>query len=107
MKKITIIARDEENKIEKIIEEIRKRGNCGHSFNIIVEDKAFFWDGDGSDRINSIQEEEFFTSYELKDMIRLNTNRLQEGYKKEVQQESASFIPDCDTCEKSNEDKSD
>ena len=70
MKKITIIATDEDNKLNKILKEIASRGNGGHSYSIIIEDKAFFWDGDGSDRINSIQCEEFFTKYDLRDMIR-------------------------------------
>lgn len=73
MKKITIIARDEDNKIEKMMEDIKGRGNCGHTFSITIENKGFVWDGDGSDNIKSVQVEDFFTVGELKDHIRAVT----------------------------------
>lgn len=60
LKTITITCRDHDNKLFKLIEYIKKSGNVGHSFSIIVDPegdgtKKFYWDGDGSDRINDIE----------------------------------------------------
>ena len=66
-KKITITARDSEDTLEDLLNAIKKIGNSGHSFDILVDPKAdynknpnhkdgpiFNWDGDGNDFIKSI-----------------------------------------------------
>lgn len=60
-----IDCRDYDRNILNLIRMIKKNGNGGHSFNIVVDpdsngksDMTIFWDGDGSDRINSIVEVE-------------------------------------------------
>lgn len=58
-----IKARDSEETIKRLIEHIGKLGNVGHSFSIVVDPDAtkeegketFGWDGDGSDRIESVE----------------------------------------------------
>jgi hypothetical protein len=63
-KKITIIARDSENSLVDILTHIKDAGNMGHSFDIIVDPEAkpgkktYYWDGDGSDTIKSIDVED-------------------------------------------------
>lgn len=59
-KTITIICRDNEDSLENLLQYIRKSGNIGHSFSIIVDpksdgEKSFGWDGDGSDYIKDIK----------------------------------------------------
>lgn len=57
---ITIKANDPDGKLTQILEEIKNRGNVGHSFSILVDPDAedggasFGWDGDGSDSIEEI-----------------------------------------------------
>lgn len=60
-----IDCRDYDKNILNLIRMIKKNGNCGHSFSIVVDpdsngksDMTIFWDGDGADRINSIIEAE-------------------------------------------------
>ncbi len=58
-KTITIICRDGDDTLEKLLNYIKISGNVGHSFDIIVDpksegEKKFYWDGDGSDSIKSI-----------------------------------------------------
>jgi hypothetical protein len=59
-KKIIITCRDRDNNLEDLLEYIQSIGNGGHSFEIIVDPttsnytKTFYWDGDGSDRIEGI-----------------------------------------------------
>lgn len=60
LKTITIICRDNEDSLENLLQYIRKSGNVGHSFSIIVDpksdgEKRFDWDGDGSDFIKDIK----------------------------------------------------
>lgn len=63
-KKITIVARDQGNVLEKLLQHIKKIGNIGHSFSIIVDPNnkdtklETGWDGDGSDRIRDIKVED-------------------------------------------------
>ena len=58
---ITIVCRDDDNHLTDLLQYIERIGNIGHSFNIIVDPddseyrKEFFWDGDGSDYIKSIE----------------------------------------------------
>lgn len=46
--------------LSKLVEYIKRIGNTGHSFEIIVDPdykeskKTFGWDGDGSDRIETV-----------------------------------------------------
>ena len=48
---------DSEGTLKRLIEAIGKHGNGGHSYEIVIdpdyekEKESFFWDGDGSDRI--------------------------------------------------------
>ena len=49
--------------LQKLIEYIKKNGNTGHSFSIIVDpesedEEKFFWDGDGADSIGDIEVEQ-------------------------------------------------
>lgn len=61
IKKIEIEYRDGGGRLEELIYYIKKIGNIGHSFDIIVDPDnsdykmTYEWDGDGSDRINSIK----------------------------------------------------
>ena len=55
----TVFCRDTEGTLRELIEAIGKHGNGGHSYEIVLdpdckEKESFFWDGDGSDRINQI-----------------------------------------------------
>lgn len=60
-KKIEIEYRDGGGKLEELLDYIKKIGNIGHSFSIIVDlgdseyEKKFYWDGDGADSIKSIK----------------------------------------------------
>lgn len=38
----------------KLFLNLKKFGDCGHSFTVKINDKGFSWDGDGSDRITEI-----------------------------------------------------
>ena len=55
-----VFCNDIDGTLKKLIEAIGKHGNGGHSYEIVLdpdckdEKESFFWDGDGSDRINSI-----------------------------------------------------
>lgn len=55
-----VFCRDRDGTLKRLIEAIGKHGNGGHSYDIVLEPdsksekEAFFWDGDGSDRIESI-----------------------------------------------------
>lgn len=60
MTEVIVIYSDGGGHLEEIINYIGKNGNTGHSFSIVIDPsdkenaKTFFWDGDGSDHINSI-----------------------------------------------------
>ena len=55
-----VFCRDDDGTLKRLIEAIGKHGNGGHSYDIVLdpdmkdEKESFFWDGDGSDRIDSI-----------------------------------------------------
>lgn len=54
-----ITCHDADGQLLKLLQAVRDTGNCGHSFDIVVDPDAekkttIFWDGDGSDRISSI-----------------------------------------------------
>lgn len=55
-----VFCNDSEGTLRRLIEAIGKHGNGGHSYDIVLdpdykdEKETFFWDGDGSDRIDSI-----------------------------------------------------
>ena len=55
-----VFCRDQDGTLRRLIEAIGKHGNGGHSYDIVIdpdrkeEKETFFWDGDGSDYINSI-----------------------------------------------------
>lgn len=59
-KKITIIARDQDDNLENLLTKIQQTGNIGHTFSIVVDPdntdykETFEWDGDGSDMIKDI-----------------------------------------------------
>lgn len=59
--KITILCRDVDDKLVKILNAIKDCGNVGHSFEVVVDPEqkygTFDWDGDGSDYIKSIKKE--------------------------------------------------
>lgn len=57
--RITILCRDADGTLAKLLEAIKKAGNVGHSFSIVVDpgderEEKFFWDGDGADSIQDI-----------------------------------------------------
>lgn len=60
-----VTTRDPGQNLKKLIEYIGKNGNTGHSFEIVVDPdmteeegkKTFYWDGDGSDYIHSVETE--------------------------------------------------
>lgn len=61
LKTITIKARDREGTLKRLLDCIKKTGNVGHSFSIIVDPEGddtekFGWDGDGSDYIQDVKE---------------------------------------------------
>lgn len=54
-----ITCHDADGQLLRLLQSVQKAGNCGHSFDIVVDpdskDKeTIFWDGDGSDRISTI-----------------------------------------------------
>ena len=54
-----ITCNDANGKFLKLLQAVKDIGNCGHSFDIVVDPDTetkttIFWDGDGSDRISSI-----------------------------------------------------
>lgn len=54
-----VLCNDVEGTIPRLINAIGKHGNGGHSYEIVLdpdtkEKESFFWDGDGSDRIDGI-----------------------------------------------------
>ena len=54
-----VFCSDEYGSLRDIINALSEHGNCGHSFEVIVDagekgEEKFFWDGDGSDRINAV-----------------------------------------------------
>ena len=58
-KKITIICKDYDGTLEKLLQCIKSVGNTGHGFPIVVDDHdKFYWDGDGSDTIREIKVED-------------------------------------------------
>lgn len=63
-RKITVIAQDDQDKVKSLLDYIGQIGNGGHTFTIDVDpetsdtNKKFDWDGDGSDRIISVDSEE-------------------------------------------------
>jgi hypothetical protein len=63
LKKMTIIYRDYENSLEEIIDGIKTLGNCGHSFEIILDPDnkpiKCGWDGDGGNFIKDVKVEEY------------------------------------------------
>ena len=60
---LTVECHDNDGKLKKLIEYIKEIGNTGHSFKIVVDPenkdttKEFGWDGDGSDKIESVKSE--------------------------------------------------
>ena len=59
-KTITVTCRDLDDNLENLLKYIKKIGNIGHSFTIVVDpgsgrEKKFGWDGDGSDSIKQIE----------------------------------------------------
>lgn len=59
LKTITISCRDQDDSLVNLLNHIKKTGNAGHSFSIIVDpdgdNEKFSWDGDGSDYIQNIK----------------------------------------------------
>ena len=61
-KKITLLVRDEDDNLEKILDDIKKSGNIGHTFDIVIDPdekggRKYGWDGDGADHIHYIKVE--------------------------------------------------
>lgn len=57
-KRIVIECNDPDNSLVELLKYIQKNGSGGHSFPIDVEGKKFYFDGDGSDHIGSVSEEQ-------------------------------------------------
>jgi hypothetical protein len=59
----TVTAFDPDHTLQRLLDCIKSVGNTGHSFAIVVdpdakeglEDRKFYWDGDGADSIKSIE----------------------------------------------------
>lgn len=54
-----ITCHDADGQLLKLLQAVMDTGNCGHSFDIVVDPDAekkttIFWDGDGSDKISTI-----------------------------------------------------
>lgn len=75
--------KDGEHELRKLIDYIGKIGNGGHSFNIVVDpgskddERHFFWDGDGPDRIDSIVETKTGDDKELVGILLTALERVQ------------------------------
>lgn len=59
---VTVLYRGNDDKLEDILDHIRKIGNTGHSFEILIDPdgdkndrKSFGWDGDGANYIKEIR----------------------------------------------------
>ena len=68
----------------KVLVEIGKLGNGGHSYTIFIGDKTFGFDGDGSDHINSINDvslnqELFSNTYKLIDIYNKGLDKNDES----------------------------
>lgn len=60
LKTITVVCRDNDDTLERLLNHIKQIGNVGHSFSIIIDPEGdntekFGWDGDGSDYIKEIK----------------------------------------------------
>lgn len=67
-KQYTLVCSDHDGTILKLLSEIRKRTIWGHSFDVIVDPESrdaltIFIDGDGCDKIHSIDEQEIIKTY--------------------------------------------
>jgi hypothetical protein len=63
-KKLTLYVRDPDNTLEELLLYLKRIGNQGHSFAIVVDPdqhggKTFHWDGDGADSIGSVDVSKF------------------------------------------------
>lgn len=66
----TLLCSDPDRVIYSLLDEIRKRTNIGHSFDVVIDkdDKdevTAFIDGDGSDKIHSIEVQEVKKTYTI------------------------------------------
>ena len=69
-KQYTLVCSDPDKVIYYLLDEIRKRTCIGHSFHVVIDkdDKnevTAFIDGDGCDKIHSIEEQEIIKTYEI------------------------------------------
>jgi len=75
--------KDGEHELRKLIDYIGRNGNGGHSFDIVVDpgskdqERHFFWDGDGPDRIDSIVETKTSDDKELVGILLTALERVQ------------------------------
>lgn len=72
----------ETDKILKLIATIARKGNCGHTFDIIIDPAkdpvTIEWDGDGCDRIWSISNIELLATNEIPDNGKTFKNLFEE-----------------------------
>lgn len=69
-KQYTLLCSDGDNAIYYLLEEISKQTDMGHSFDVIVDpvskhSMTFFIDGDGADKIHSIDVKQVEKTYEF------------------------------------------
>lgn len=86
---ITIECVDCEDSLEEIINEIKNRGNVGHSFSIVIDPddrnrKTLGWDGDGGDYIGDIKvtNKEIEKAADTEDANQLSSEHLDPKQKK-------------------------
>ena len=78
-----IECKDGEHQLRDLINYIGKNGNGGHSFDIVVDpddkqnEKHFFWDGDGPDRIHAVVESKSGDDKELVGILLAALQRVQ------------------------------
>lgn len=78
----TVECVDGDERLKELLTYIAKNGNGGHSFDIVVDpgdkqnERHFFWDGDGSDRINAVVKTTTADDKELVGILLTALNRI-------------------------------
>ena len=78
----TVECIDSDGELKDLLNYIGKNGNGGHSFDIVVDpgdkqnERHFFWDGDGADRINAVVKTTTDDDKELVGILLTALNRI-------------------------------
>lgn len=88
---ITVVARDGEGTLKKLLNAIAAAGNGGHSFSIVVDPEGdnggetFGWDGDGNDRIVSVTDDsEGYEEGEEEDEDEVSEAKVDDNHEKDL-----------------------